>query len=742
LRRVQRESPAASDLSLLNLSLLPLLLRYAGHLLHARQLLQAKRRVGTPHGSARPQVLVAVLDGTGDATRQGAGSSTLVACSVPPQPGAACDAADEATQAAVAATALEAFCAGLLRFVGAEPAAIPEPPPEAKGSDPSAARADRCRAALLAVLRHPQAVRELARFAAEDAAPTHPPLAGSAAASTTAAAGTGNAGSAEPGFAYLCFVRLVSRVCPDMLPRISAAATAATPAALRGVQPEAAKSHQRMQAQVCAEARDSSAAAAARARAAAAAEAPPPVDVALQTLLALPQAAAPAPSTHPLGTPGGIDAGPAAASGAAVAAAAAAATASGLSVASGGTEPSATQAALFESMGRVADAMRALLSGGRWAAGFELLGRAEAEDDFIAGVTPHPMDAVAFPRPPVEVLRALAKPATAGPATAAAEGRAGGDGTLSLDIDAADGGAPLSVSGVSPSLPAQSGAVDAGVIAFNLGDLAAHGILTVSGLLQQPLLTVADDAAGDLASDDGQDSASLPAPTALPSRPVSSSASAGAPVSSASHSVTFAGARGAGAPGSASGIASTPHTWGGKAGMGLRSRSVRLSHSVATATATSSAVRWQERASRRVACFHVMLQFALVQGHVEALLALWRRIPPAYPLPAVVATMRQALLQPEDISPQAAAACDAAGADDATAAAAPGSTAPDSSDPATPPLPAAARIPCWAVAPALRVLVAQHRQELEALTAFWRRSAHAGGGAGDPGAVLREWKTR
>jgi hypothetical protein len=727
LRRVQRESPAASDLSLLNLSLLPLLLRYTGHLLHARQLLHAVRRVGTLNSSERPQLPAPLRIGAGDATPHGTGSGTLAACSAPQRPGALCDAVDEARQAAAAATALEAFCGGLLRFVGAEPAAVPESHGEAEPNH-SAARADRCRAGLRAVLGHSQAVRELARLAAEHAAPTQPSRAG--AASTTPAAGAvgassaGVVGRAEPGHAYLCFVRLVSRVCPDMLPRIAAAATAATPAALRGVQPEAAKSHQRMQAQVFAEARDSAAAAAARARAAAAAEAPPPVDVALQTLLALPQAAAPAPSTH-----------------SASSTAASAATSLGPSVASG-AELSLTQAALFESMGRVADAMRALLGGGQWAAGFELLARAEAEDDFVAGVTPHPMDAVAFPRPPPQAVSAPATAAAAGPGSGAAAGRDGDAAAAPLDIDGAD--SSTSLAGDSPVLPALSGVVDAGVIAFTLGDLAAHGILTVSGLLQQPLLTVADDAASDLASDDGQDSASLPAPSSLPSRPVSSSVSAGASIPSASHAVTFAGVRGRGAaaPGSASAVASTPHTWGGKAGMGLRSRSVRLSHSVATATATSSAVRWQERASRRVACFHVMLQFALVQGHVEALLALWRRIPPAYPLPAVVATMRQALLQPEDISPQAAAACDGEGADGADAAVAPGTAVPDRVNAATAPLPAAARVPCWAVAPALRVLVAQHRQELEALTAFWRRSAHAGGGAGDPGAVLREWKTR
>ena len=69
-------------------------------------------------------------------------------------------------------------------------------------------------------------------------------------------------------------------------------------------------------------------------------------------------------------------------------------------------------------------------------------------------------------------------------------------------------------------------------------------------------------------------------------------------------------------------------------------RTMRQTYSVATAAATASAVRWREREGPRLAFFHVLLSHALAQGELRHLLALWRRIPAAYPLPAVVATLR------------------------------------------------------------------------------------------------------
>lgn len=131
-----------------------------------------------------------------------------------------------------------------------------------------------------------------------------------------------------------------------------------------------------------------------------------------------------------------------------------------------------------------------------------------------------------------------------------------------------------------------------------------------------------------------------------------------------------------------------------------------LSRSVATtATATGSAIKWSRTGTIRVAYFHAMFLHALQTGNTDVLVQLWPRVPPAYSLQAVVTTMRYALQHP------------AASSSSTTATTAPAS------------------IPLWAVAPALQVLAALHRRELEDMAALWRRGAMGTGS----GAVLREW---
>lgn len=128
-------------------------------------------------------------------------------------------------------------------------------------------------------------------------------------------------------------------------------------------------------------------------------------------------------------------------------------------------------------------------------------------------------------------------------------------------------------------------------------------------------------------------------------------------------------------------------------------RSIPSKNVAAMATATASAIKWSRATTVRTSYFHVLLLHALQTGDVPRLVQLWPRTPPGYGLPAVTATMRYALQHP------------ASSAVDGPAA-----------------------VPLWAVVPALRALVSQHRDDLDEMAGVWRKGAGTGGGA-----VLREW---
>lgn len=324
--------------------------------------------------------------------------------------------------------------------------------------------------------------------------------------------------------------------------------------------------------------------------------------------------------------------------------------------AGGGASPIFVHAQLLEACGRGADALRLLLSRRHWARAFDLLAAAEAEADFDAS-REHIMDEADF-----------------SPPTAAACAR----------------GQALAAS-ATPAGPAALFSTAAPVA--TLGDLASHGVLTVTALLQQRL------SPGASGGDDAEAAAAERRAQVAAANATAAAASGAAPA--------------------------TRRVGGGSGARPTTSsrRTMRQTFSVATAAATASAVRWREREGPRLAYFHVMLQHALAQGETGHLIALWRRIPAAYPLPAVVATLRASLLQPGGGVTPCADPAREAGAMTAS---------PDA-------VGSAASLPAWAVLPALCVLARAHAAELEQLARYWRRSAE---GAAAESEVLRGWGKR
>lgn len=521
----------------------------------------------------------------------------------------------------------------------------------------------------------------------------------------------GRGAAPPPPLALL--VRLVASVCPQLLPPLVCGVAAAAPLAATLGLPESARSQLRLQTQLTTEARDAAAAAALMAMQASIsargdAAAAPWGDTVLAVLNALPPLLlrAPAPTLPPSAAEVEDTAGSTAAKSSSCL------HGSGLSPAAAAAV--AAQAALLESSGRGADALRLLLGHRLWDAAFAALAAAEAEDGFVAGVTPHCMDGVRFlvpqaSSPPASVLAdapvsssdASPLPVTPGPVASA---------VLATPGAAALSSNPSAVTHLTAPRPRV-------LVARTLGELAATGILTVTALLQQSLDVAPGVVDAEVAFGSSSGGSAVRSGTSSSaSRPSSSSGIAGAG--------TGAGARKASA---------------GTAGRRAAARrSIAVATATATATATAHAVRWQARASRRLYLFHTMFSAALHQGvsAIPQLIALWRRIPDAYPLPAVVAAMREALLQPQDFPsrPLPIAAEDGSSRAHSAAAAAGAERR----------YPAAAALPCGAVVPALRVLAARQRQDLDEWSRFWRRSAAAGKlGRGDGhGGVLREWKPR
>ena len=290
---------------------------------------------------------------------------------------------------------------------------------------------------------------------------------------------------------------------------------------------------------------------------------------------------------------------------------------------------------LLLQLGRGADALRVLLRAGCWGAGLAMLERAEEEDAFFVGRDPHPLSSI---------ISSASNPSSSAVSTTA------GDAAESVRT---------------------------------LSDLAASDGLTVPGL---GAVLLRHSAAGGAGGTGGG----------------TSGGAAGAGDYTSGNNIPYAPS--AGFSSSRPPLPRQPTLGGGSSGEGAdaaaarRLQNSRQTSTLGMATATASALRWSRQATTRVTYFHILFTHVLRLGDAAKLCSLWQRLPEAYTLPTVLATLRSSLA-----------------ADDAESK--------------------AAGLPTSSLLPALEVLSRQHCKDMEEQARFWRQQ----GSVRKVDTVLREW---
>lgn len=356
----------------------------------------------------------------------------------------------------------------------------------------------------------------------------------------------------------------------------------------------------------------------------------------------------------------------------------------------------ASQVHLYTRMGRNVDAVRLLLLQGCWPAAVDILTAAEEADGFAFDAAGDDMQAVAS--------AAAASSSTSSGSSGAhhpslhSRGHHGSNNNSArqqFDTHVLDGiiGHVIASEVCQQRLAGQHQQNGASGASPTLTTLARRGLLSWPALLR---LQQQADRWHQVAVMCGLEGSTQPSSTtAIAAASITSTGSASSLVGDDAH----ASLKSSGSAGTAAAFATAASAHKGSFGSG---GPLTASAGAAAVPTTSGVLRWKTTSTERCSLWQALFRHAVITSHVEAVLMLWRRLPPGLSLPAVLAVITSAL---KDEAPTGVTST-------------------------------AASLPAWAILPPLAVMAGLHVQEVEEVNKQMRRSATAKVSDGN---VLRGW---